>query len=345
MRHLRPFQLILGRPDPVFPRPGVPPPRRGPPLRPGGWRSSTVPFQIPVAATRGRSAASGQSSKSSSVQRVQCSVPWSRSSAVRASWMVFTAQRVCRCRAAQRPFRTTPCAPDGPQQAALPQRRTAPAPMVRSAALAFGTLFRRIGPGVDTRRRAWRSGRGRSGGAAALRKKRRMRRKPSLGRARPSCRRCRGRHALARHRRPVHGRPGGRVRREVRRATSFASFASFARTRRYCRAEAGQPSCQTSCRAARHSFAGRTREITRTADQRNTQRKLCHPTQVCFGCRLCENAVADARGEVFGCRVAACSKEASNIHLGRQQNCWLLLRHVVSTQPRSRRGIQQGCWY
>ena len=109
--------------------------------------------------------------------------------------------------------------------------------MVRSAAVAFGTLFRRIGPGFDTRRRAWRSGRGRSGVASALRKKRKMRRKPSLGGARPTCRCCRGRHALARHRRPVHGRPGGRVRREVRRAPSFASFASFARAPRCCRAE------------------------------------------------------------------------------------------------------------
>jgi hypothetical protein len=94
-------------------------------------------------------------------------------------------------------------------------------PRVRHALQAYRAWFRH----------AWRSGRGRSGVTSALRKKRTMRRKPSLGGARPSCRRCRGRHDLARHRRPVHGRPHRRGRRTVPRAPSFASFASFAPAR------------------------------------------------------------------------------------------------------------------
>ncbi len=120
-----------------------------------------------------------------------------------------------------------------------------------------------------------------------------------------------------------------------RRATSFASFASFARAphrgrvaaghqlaarlprsgpsaRRFGRsgisaavsqqrrAEAGQPSCRTSCRATRPSSARRTRKITHTLDRRNTQRKLTQSAYVCIGCRLCENGNAgDCRATCF----------------------------------------------
>jgi hypothetical protein len=117
-------------------------------------------------------------------------------------------------------------------------------------------LFGVIGPAFAFRRSAGRWGGRWSGGACAPRKKRKMRRKPSLGRARAACRDRRGAgRALAwpRLRHPVHGPPHRRVRREVRRAPSFASFA---RAPRCCRAEAGQPSCQTSCRATRPSSPG-----------------------------------------------------------------------------------------
>ena len=109
--------------------------------------------------------------------------------------------------------------------------------------LTLGTLglFGVVGPAFGFGQSGGRLGRGWSGGASALRKKRKMRRKPSLGRARAACRDRRGAgRALAwpRLRHPVHGPPHWRVRREVRRAAFFASFACAPRQGRI---EAGQP--------------------------------------------------------------------------------------------------------
>ncbi len=116
--------------------------------------------------------------------------------------------------------------------------------------------------------------------------------------------------------------PGPEAPRDVRRATSFASFAraphrgrvaaghqlaarlprSGPSARRFGRsgisaavsqqrrAEAGQPSCRISCRATRPSSARRTRKITHTPDQRNMQQKLSHLAYVCFGRRAAVRA-------------------------------------------------------